>query len=375
MVQLLWGILAPVCRYFLTLLQVFHIYSSAIKLLAVSHDSGMDQRLTERFEDVRIRLHLGFGQYLLRWGAGFIGSNLVDNLIKHHNIIVVDDFDKYYDTKIKEQNIAHHITQDNYKLYNVDITDKQALAEVFANKIDAVIHLAGKAGVRPSLEDPFAYYNTNIIGTLNILEQMKANNIKKLVFASSSSVYGNSTADKFHEELKLNEPISPYAATKLAGEHLCYTYSKLYNINICCLRFFTVYGPRQRPDLAINKFVSLISNNKPIEVYGKGDTKRDYTFVEDIVFGIIAALNYQKTSYEVFNLGGGEPINLLDMISIIEESLDKKAIKEFLPMQPGDVNKTVCDYSKAKNLLGYEPKTSFKQGIAKFIEWKNKSSF
>lgn len=311
---------------------------------------------------------------LITGGAGFIGSSLADNLLNDgHKIIVVDNFNDYYDVKIKWQNISINMTNKNYKLCVVDIENKDALKKIFEeNKIDCVIHLAGRAGVRPSIMNPELYVKSNILGTVHILELMKDFNIKKLVFASSSSVYGNCKAEMFSEDLNVREPISQYAASKLADEQFAYTYSKLYEINIVCLRFFTVYGPRQRPDLAISKFTNLIKNNKPIPMYGDGTTIRDYTFIEDIIQGIKSAITYNKTLYEIINLGGGEPITLKRMIETIEKVLNKKAIIQQLPMQAGDVDKTVCDWSKAHKLLGYKPSTTFEEGIKKFIEWSNR---
>lgn len=310
---------------------------------------------------------------LITGGAGFIGSNLTDSLLSDgHNIIVVDNFNDYYDVKLKEQNVIKNINNPKYKLYRCDICNTDKISSVFdENKIDVVVHLAARAGVRPSLENPVAYVETNILGTVNILEEMKKHNIKKLVFASSSSVYGNCCSESFCECLNVNEPISPYATTKCACEQIIYTYHHLYNINAICLRFFTVYGPRQRPDLAIRKFVEKIEKDEPIDMYGDGTTKRDYTFIDDIVDGIKSSINYDKTGYEIINLGGGEPITLKRMIETIERVLNKRAIINQKPMQPGDVEKTVCDYSKAEKLLGYKPKTSFEQGITKFIQWKH----
>ncbi len=312
---------------------------------------------------------------LITGGAGFIGSNLADKLLSMgHHIVVVDNFNDYYDVRLKEKNISANINNPNYKLYRCDICDMVALGTVFSdNAFDVVVHLAARAGVRPSLENPIAYVETNILGTVNILEQMKAHNIKKLVFASSSSVYGNCKAESFNEDLKVTEPISPYAATKSACEQIIYTYHHLYDINALCLRFFTVYGPRQRPDLAIRKFVEKIEKDEPIDMYGDGTTKRDYTFIEDIISGVSAAIDYNKTGYEIVNLGGGEPITLTRMIETIEKVLNKKATINQKPMQPGDVDKTVCDFTKAKRLFGYNPKTSFEQGIKKFIGWKNEN--
>lgn len=232
--------------------------------------------------------------------------------------------------------------------------------------------ITGGVGVRPSLEDPLEYIRSNIEGTVNILENMKNFGVKKLVFASSSSVYGNCKAEKFSEDLKVTEPISPYAATKSACEQIIYTYYKLYNIKSLCLRFFKVYGPKQRPDLAIRKFTELIEQGKPIPVYGDGTTKRDYTFIDDIICGIISAMEYDATPYEIINLGGGSPITLTQMIETIEKVLGKKAIIDRLPMQSGDVDKTVSDILKARKLLNYTPQTTFEEGIKKFVEWKRR---
>ena len=311
--------------------------------------------------------------YLITGGAGFIGSSLADKLLREgHEISIIDNFNDYYSPSIKETNIQHNLTNPLYHLFRNDIEDISALEHIFASSpIDVVIHLAGRAGVRPSLEQPVEYVKSNILGTVNLLEMMKKYHVNKMVFASSSSVYGNCSEAIFSEDLKVTEPISPYAATKSACEQLCYTWHHLYNLNIICLRFFTVYGPRQRPDLAINKFTRLIEAGQPIPMYGDGSTKRDYTFIDDILQGICAAINYNQTSYEIINLGGGEPITLKRMIETIEQTLGQKAIIQQLPMQPGDVNKTVCDWSKAHNLLHYTPRTSFSEGIKKFIEWKH----
>lgn len=310
--------------------------------------------------------------YLITGGAGFIGSSLTERLLDDNNkIFVIDNFNDYYDVNLKEKNIQQFLANKNYKLYRGDICDRNLVKEIFRqNHIDVVVHIAARAGVRPSLEDPLEYVRSNIEGTINILENMKEFSCKKIVFASSSSVYGNCTAEKFSEDLKVTEPISPYAATKSACEQFLYTYSKLYGINAVCLRFFTVYGPKQRPDLAIRKFIELIEQDKSIPVYGDGSTMRDYTYIEDILNGICAAIEYDKTPYEIINLGGGSPVTLSQMIRTIEKVLNKQAKIERLPMQPGDVNKTVSDISKAQKLLNYEPKTTFEEGIKKFVEWK-----
>lgn len=309
---------------------------------------------------------------LITGGAGFIGSTLADKLLEKNNkIVVIDNFNDYYSPKLKEKNIKHNLDNKNYKLYRGDICDKNLLSKIFEeNQIDVVVHIAASAGVRPSIENPLSYVKNNIEGTVNIVEVMKRKNVQRIVFASSSSIYGNCKEEIFSEDLKVSEPISPYAASKSACEQFLYTYSKLFDIQVVALRFFTVFGPRQRPDLAIRKFIDLIKENKPIPVYGDGTTIRDYTYVDDIVDGIISAINYNDTPYEIINLGGGAPVSLNQMIETIEKVLNKKATIEHLPMQLGDVNKTAADITKAKKLLNYNPKTSFKEGIIKFIEWE-----
>ena len=320
-------------------------------------------------------------QILITGGAGFIGSTLADKLLKlstsfqnniNNKIIIIDNFNDYYSPELKDLNIKHNLANPDYKLYRGDICDRNLVNKIFKNhEINCVIHIAARAGVRPSLEDPLEYVRSNIEGTINILEAMRKHNVKKIVFASSSSVYGNCKAEKFTEDLKVTEPISPYAATKSACEQFLYTYSKLYDMQALCLRFFTVYGPRQRPDLAIRKFIELIEQDKPIPVYGDGTTMRDYTYIDDIVNGIMSAIDYDKTPYEIINLGGGSPVTLNEMITTIEKVMGKKAKIERLPMQPGDVDRTVSDITKARLLLNYNPQTTFEEGIRKFIEWRN----
>ena len=324
-------------------------------------------------------------QILITGGAGFIGSTLADKLLKlstsfqnniNNKIIIIDNFNDYYSPELKDLNIKHNLANPDYKLYRGDICDRNLVNKIFKNhEINCVIHIAARAGVRPSLEDPLEYVRSNIEGTINILEAMRKNNVKKIVFASSSSVYGNCKAEKFTEDLKVTEPISPYAATKSACEQFLYTYSKLYEMQALCLRFFTVYGPRQRPDLAIRKFIELIEQDKPIPVYGDGTTMRDYTYIDDIVNGIMSAIDYDKTPYEIINLGGGSPVTLNEMITTIEKVMGKKAKIERLPMQPGDVDRTVSDITKARRLLNYNPQTSFEEGIRKFIEWREQEKF
>lgn len=312
--------------------------------------------------------------YLITGGAGFIGSHVVDKLLLDANsdIVCVDNFDNFYDQSIKRNNIKNHLESSFYKFYEANIVDQQSLRKIFQNhKITHIVHLAAKAGVRPSLENPLAYTQTNIVGTANLLEMAREFDVKKFVFGSSSSVYGARKDGPFNEEMKIDKPISPYAATKAAGEQLCYTYSHLYDINITCLRFFTVYGPRQRPDLAIHKFSKLINEGKPIPVFGDGSTKRDYTFVADIVQGILASIEYDKTQFEIFNLGESQTIELNYLISLLEENLGKKAIIDRQSLQPGDVPLTFADVSKARNLLGYNPVTPIEEGLRKFTSWFN----
>lgn len=309
---------------------------------------------------------------LVTGGAGFIGSHLVDKLLAENDwrVTVVDDFNDFYPPNIKHQNISEHVKNENYAIFEADIRNFEALEEVFLKtRFDVVVHLAARAGVRPSLEQPFLYEETNIKGTMNLLELVRRNEIKQFVFGSSSSVYGINAKVPFGEDDQIRQPISPYAATKAAGELICHTYSHLYGIRSVCLRFFTVYGARQRPDLAIHKFARLITQEKPIPVFGDGTTRRDYTYINDIISGVRAAIDYEKTIYEVFNLGESRTVELRELISIIEDKLGKKAIIDRKPLQPGDVPQTFADITKARKLLGYDPQTQIEDGIEKFIEW------
>lgn len=302
--------------------------------------------------------------------AGFIASNLLDFLAKDFNIIGIDNFNEFYSPVIKENNISHHLKSDFFKVYRIDIADIYKLRKVFEeNNISKIVHLAARAGVRPSLIDPLLYIKTNITGTANLLELAREFNVKHFVFGSSSSVYGMSDRVPFKEDFNITKPISPYAATKVAGESLCYTYSHLYDMRVICLRFFTVYGARQRPDLAIHRFTKLIDENKPIPVFGDGSTKRDYTYIDDIVQGIVSAINYNNSNYDIFNLGESRSIELSRLIELIENNMGKKAIIERYPIQPGDVPITYADISKAKKILGYNPTTDIEIGIGKFINW------
>lgn len=309
---------------------------------------------------------------LITGGAGFIGSHLVDHLLLEGDwaVTVVDDFNDFYAPNIKRNNVRAHEQNPAYKLIEADIRDQAALANVFDNtQFDAIVHLAARAGVRPSLKDPQLYCETNIDGTLNLLEEARKHGVKQFVFGSSSSVYGINAKVPFSEDDPIRQPISPYAATKGAGELLCHTYSHLYDLRSVCLRFFTVYGSRQRPDLAIHKFASLISQGKPIPVFGDGKSRRDYTYIDDIIGGVRAAIDYDQTNYEVINLGESRTVELTELISLLEQELGKKAIIDSQAPQPGDVPQTFADITRARQLLGYNPQTPIEEGIRKFVEW------
>jgi len=334
--------------------------------------------------------------YLVTGGSGFIGSHLVEKLLKEgHSVINIDNFDDFYDYKVKikntldsleknidftfsdkEQDINNLISlskSKSYTLYYRDIRDKEGLEEIFKNhSIDLVIHLAALAGVRPSIERPLEYEEVNVRGTMNLWELCSQFGINKFVCASSSSVYGNNEKIPFSESDNVDHPISPYAATKKCGEILGHVYHSLYHIDMIQLRFFTVYGPRQRPDLAIHKFTKLISENSEIPFYGDGNTARDYTYIDDIVDGIAKSIHYLESNskvYEIINLGESEVITLSEMLTYLEKHLDKTATKKILPMQQGDVQKTNADITKAQNLIGYKPTTNFQNGTKKFVEW------
>lgn len=312
--------------------------------------------------------------YLITGGAGFIGSHLADNLLKEGSkIIVIDNFCDFYSPDLKEKNVKENLNNSNYQLYRIDIRDYNAVNSIFeSNKIDCVIHLAAMAGVRPSIENPTLYQEVNCLGTQNILECMKKHKVNKLVMASSSSVYGNCKEVPFKETFVVDYAISPYAATKKANEVMTHVYHALDGMNVIMLRFFTVFGPRQRPDLAINKFTRLMLNDEEIPMFGDGSTSRDYTFVGDIVDGIKRSIHYVEENdnvYEIINLGNSNPVSLKDMINTIGEVLKKEPKILELPMQPGDVERTYADITKAKKLLGYNPKTTFKEGIEEFVKW------
>ncbi|HYJ88699.1 MAG TPA: GDP-mannose 4,6-dehydratase [Pyrinomonadaceae bacterium] len=313
---------------------------------------------------------------LVTGGAGFIGSSLVDRLLSEGDwqVSVVDDFNDFYDPAIKRENVNRQKANQNYRLFEADIRDNEALAEVFSeNAFDCIVHLAARAGVRPSLEVPLLYSQTNVDGTVNLLELARQHGTKQFVFGSSSSVYGINAKVPFSEEDPIRQPISPYAATKAAGELICHTYTHLYGIRCVCLRFFTVYGPRQRPDLAIHKFARLISEGKPIPVFGDGTTRRDYTYIDDILSGVRAAIDYSASDYEVVNLGESRTVELRELIALLEKELGVAATIDRQPLQPGDVPQTYADISKAKNLFGYNPQTQIEAGIKRFVEWFQKS--
>ena len=310
---------------------------------------------------------------LLTGIAGFIGSNTAKKLLERGDkIIGIDNFNDYYDPALKEKRISEFLADYDFKLYRIDIANEVALAKVFEeNKIDKICHLAAQAGVRYSLTNPDIYLQANIIGTNNLLEMVHKYNINNFVFASSSSVYGGNTKIPFSESDNVDTPISLYAATKKANELQAHVYHHLYGINCFGLRFFTVYGPWGRPDMAYYKFTNSILNGQPIDVYGGGHHRRDFTYIDDIVSGIVSALD-NCSGYEIFNLGNNKPVELEHFISIIENKLNKKAIKNYLPPQSGDVAETYANIDKAKKILGYEPKVNIEEGLDKFLTWYKK---
>lgn len=307
---------------------------------------------------------------LVTGGAGFIGSNVSRKLLERGDqVVCIDNLNNYYSTEQKQHNIAQLIPYPEYVFHYADIANCQKMIQLFEDeKPDKVIHLAARAGVRPSIDDPMLYSNTNYTGTLNVLEAARRSRVKSFVFASSSSVYGNEKNVPFREDMLVDHPISPYAATKKAGELLCHTYSHLHNMNTTCLRFFTVYGPAGRPDMAPYKFVDAVHNEEPITKYGDGTSRRDYTYIDDIVYGIISALDADYR-YEVFNLGNSATVSLNEFIETIEDVVGKKAIIEQHGKQPGDVDVTYADISHARGHLGYNPRHSIRQGMVKFYDW------
>jgi UDP-glucuronate 4-epimerase len=308
--------------------------------------------------------------YLVTGGAGFIGSHLVDYLLQRGDeVLCLDDFNDFYDPAKKRRNIQRHKDYNRYILMEGDIRNVELLSDIF-NRFSPrkIIHLAARAGIRPSLEEPLLYEDVNVRGTLHLLELARKHKVEQFIFASSSSVYGGNTKIPFHEDDRISRTISPYAATKYAGELMCYTYHHLYGVPTTCLRFFTVYGPRQRPEMAIHKFARLIYDRKPIPFFGNGDTARDYTFINDIIEGTVAAIDH-PFAFEVFNLGESFTVKLSELVQLLEETSGKKAELHRMPNQPGDAEITCADISKACRMLGYQPRTPIKKGLAEFIAW------
>ncbi len=305
---------------------------------------------------------------LITGAAGFIGSHLCERLLdKDLSVVGIDNFDDFYDPQIKRDNISNCLKNKNFQLIEADIRDRAAMDKAVGG-VEIIVHLAARAGVRPSIAEPLLYSDVNINGTMVLLEAANKHKVGKFIFASSSSVYGNNEKVPFSEDDNVDFTISPYAATKKACELICHTYHHLYEIDLTCLRFFTVYGPRQRPDLAIHKFSKLIEQDKPIPVYGDGSMMRDFTYIDDIIDGTVAAMN-KCEGFNIYNLGESQPITVNDLIGAIEKALGKTAIREYLPLQPGDVNRTFADISKARRELGYIPSTPLRDGLAKFTAW------
>ncbi len=308
--------------------------------------------------------------FLITGGAGFIGSHLSERLLsQQHRVDCLDNFNDFYDPAIKRKNITNMLSLDRYRLWEGDILDAALLEKIFSSThYDVVVHLAARAGVRPSIQQPLLYGRVNVQGTLQILEMCRRFQVDKIIFASSSSVYGNNSKLPFSESDPVDNPISPYAATKKAGELACYTYYHLFGLNITCLRFFTVYGPRQRPDMAIHKFAENIYRRKPISVYGDGTSRRDYTFIDDILQGILSAIE-NCSGYRIYNLGESKTVELKYLIHLLEQELGERAIIEYQPEQPGDVAVTYADISLAQKELHYHPRTPIEDGIRLFAAW------
>jgi len=320
---------------------------------------------------------------LLTGGAGFIGSHVAEALLRRgHSLAILDNLDEFYPPAWKKANLEDIRRVGAYEFFPQDICKMEALRETLARvKPRVVLHLAARAGVRPSIEQPQLYQRVNVAGTLNLLELCRQLQVRKLIFGSSSSVYGATSRVPFSEDQIDLRPISPYAATKLAGELLCYTYAHLYGLPVICLRFFTVYGPRQRPDLAIHKFSALIEAGKPVPIYGDGSTARDYTYIDDIVAGVLAAVDYDppanpgKPVFEVFNLGNSHPVKLADLVDLLERVTGRKAVREYRSVQPGDVPITWAELSKARRFLGYRPTTPLEEGLRRFVAWYRARDF
>lgn len=302
-------------------------------------------------------------------GAGFIGSHLCEALLdRGHPVVAVDNFDSFYDPRIKRRNIHRCLADGRFALAEGDIRDAAFMNEVVGKGVDVVVHLAARAGVRPSIAEPKLYQDVNIGGTTVLLEACRKHRVRTFIFGSSSSIYGNNRKVPFCESDPVDHPISPYAATKRAGELLAHTYHHLFEMDVTCLRFFTVYGPRQRPDLAIHKFVRLIESGQPIPVFGDGSMRRDFTYIDDIIAGVTAAID-RCSGYRIYNLGESRPVALCDLIGAIERALGQKAKIDRQPQPPGDVDQTHADVSRARADLGYEPSTDLETGLARFVEW------
>ncbi len=311
---------------------------------------------------------------LITGAAGFIGSHLSERLLADGWAVVgVDNFNDFYDPQIKQRNISDCLKNKNFRLVEADIRDVDAMGKASAEDVQIIVHLAAMAGVRPSIAQPLLYADVNVNGTIVLLELAKKHGIDKFIFGSSSSVYGNNEKVPFSENDNVDFPISPYAATKKAGELICHSYHHLYGMSMTCLRFFTVYGPRQRPDLAIHKFARLIEQDNPIPVYGDGSMMRDFTYIDDIINGIVAAMG-RCDGFNIYNLGESQPITVNDLITEIEKALDKKAIRQYQPLQPGDVKRTYADVTKAARDLNYNPSTSIQAGLKQFAAWLRKTT-
>ena len=313
---------------------------------------------------------------LVTGGAGFIGSHLCGRLIREgHRVVCLDNFDDFYNPEIKRRNIQEAIGEEQFELIEGDIRDIELIERIFReHSLDIVAHLAARAGVRPSIDYPKLYEEVNVQGTINLLEACREFGIKNFIFASSSSVYGGNSKVPFSEEDRVETPISPYSATKRAGELLCYTYHRLFDINITCLRYFTVYGPRQRPEMAIHKFTRLIDGNERVPMYGDGQSMRDYTYIDDIIDGTLEAIS-RNQGYEIYNLGEFHTTRLIDLIRMLEGTLGKKAIIETLPEQKGDMPITYANIKKARKMLNYAPRVSMEEGIGRFVEWYRQQRF
>lgn len=310
-------------------------------------------------------------KFLVTGGAGFIGSHLVDRLLENgRRVICLDDFNDFYNPELKKANIRVHRQNRDFCLVEGDIRD-QALVENLVEKErpGIIIHLAARAGVRPSLEQPYLYESTNVLGTLNLLEAARKNGVKKFIFGSSSSVYGVNSKVPFSEDDPLLNPVSPYAATKIAGEALCNCYAEVYGLPAISLRFFTVYGPRQRPDLAIRRFTELMLAGKKITLFGDGSSARDYTYIDDIIQGILSAVEHEPTSHEIFNLGNSQPLQLNKLVRLLERIVGVKAKIVRIADQPGDVPVTFADLQKSGRILGYHPNTNIEEGLEKVVQW------